>query len=105
VPIASPDQATFFDPTTGMFDVSYSAAWTLGRMLALQDTAFSTALYSWKRGLTQAAINAIEDALLEQTFAAVLSTGPELSPLRAGARPSVARAILKKTVQAMKPKE
>lgn len=105
VPIASPDQAAIFDPTTGMFDVSYAAAWTLGRMLALQDTAFSTALYNWKKGLTQAAVNAIEDSILQQTFSAVLSTGPELAALKSGARPSIARALLKKTVQAVKPRE
>ncbi|WP_045114147.1 hypothetical protein [Microscilla marina] len=33
----------------GMFDVSYAAAWELGRLLALQNTHFSTSLYQWKR--------------------------------------------------------
>ena len=32
-----------------MFDVSYAAAWELGRLLALQNTNFSTELYRWKR--------------------------------------------------------
>ena len=33
----------------GMFDVSYAAAWQLGRLLALQNSYFSTALYKWKK--------------------------------------------------------
>jgi hypothetical protein len=37
------------DADTGMFDASYAAAWQLGRLLALRDTAYSHALYGWKR--------------------------------------------------------
>ena len=33
----------------GMIDVSYAAAWELGRLLALQNTNFSTELYKWKQ--------------------------------------------------------
>jgi hypothetical protein len=68
LPIASPDQVTSFDPTTGMLDVSYAAAWTLGRQLALQDPAFSVALYNWKRGLTQQAVDAVEHEVLTEAF-------------------------------------
>jgi len=64
VPVSSPDKATIFDPTTGMLDTSYAAAWTLGRLIALQDAGFSTALYNWKQGLTQQVVAAIEDELL-----------------------------------------
>ena len=35
----------------GMFDVSYAAAWELGRLLALQNTNFSIALYQWETPL------------------------------------------------------
>ena len=38
-----------YDTELAMFDVSYAAAWELGRLLALQDKDFSTALYQWKR--------------------------------------------------------
>lgn len=33
----------------GMFDVSYAAAFELGRMLALTDSRFAAALYQWKQ--------------------------------------------------------
>ncbi|MCB1087152.1 MAG: hypothetical protein KDM63_08915, partial [Verrucomicrobiae bacterium] len=76
IPIRSPDQATVFDPTTGMFDVSLASAWTIGRMIALQDTAFSTALYNWKKGLSMKAVNSVEEDILNEKFAAILAPGP-----------------------------
>lgn len=42
------DQLLRYDKTIGMFDVSLSAAWELGRLLALADKDFSEALYRWK---------------------------------------------------------
>ncbi len=72
LPVSSPDQATIFDPTTGMFDTSYSAAWTIGRLMALQDTAFSTALYTWKQGLSREVVDQVENGILSQAFGAVL---------------------------------
>jgi hypothetical protein len=38
-----------YNTTYGMFEVSYAAAWELGRLLALQSKSFSVALYRWKR--------------------------------------------------------
>jgi hypothetical protein len=73
LPIASPDQATIFDPATGMFDVSYAAAWTLGRQMAIQDKAFSVALYNWKKGLTNDIINKTENEILAQALAALFA--------------------------------
>lgn len=60
------DEALRFDKSTGMFDISYATAWQLGRVLALQNTAFSAALGSWnavfKRGNPlDAAIKVIEN--------------------------------------------
>jgi hypothetical protein len=68
LPIPSPDAATIFDPTTGMLDTSYAAAWTIGRMVALQDTSFSTGLYNWKQSLAQQVNNNVENALFFQHF-------------------------------------
>lgn len=72
-PIPSSDAVTAFDPTTGMFDVSYACAWTLGRMLALQDKGFSVELYNWKHGLTQSVINSIEESLIKNTIGTSIS--------------------------------
>lgn len=79
LPITSADAATIFDPTTGMFDVSYAAAWTLGRMLSLQDTAFSTALYNWKKTVQAATVAAVENELIKEQFGAIMQiTSSEL---------------------------
>jgi hypothetical protein len=69
LPVASADQALIFDPSTGLFDTSYAAAWTLGRLMALQDKAFSTALYAWKRGLQRQVVDAAEEAVLAALYA------------------------------------
>ena len=64
-PFADPDQLTRLDPGSGMFDVSYSAAWTLGRLLALRDNGFATALYRWKLSQTADAVAALEQERLD----------------------------------------
>jgi len=68
LPISSPDKANIFDATTGLFDISYSTAWTLGRLMALQSTTFSTRIYNWKRKLSQQLFNNIENTILEQQY-------------------------------------
>lgn len=93
VPLASADQATRFDPTTGLLDTSYAAAWTLGRWLALQDKGFSTALYNWKGSLQQAVLLSIEEELLAEALLPnpppgeeLLAAGPPAGPLPTGRR-------------------
>jgi hypothetical protein len=53
LPVRTADELVRYDPELSMFDVSYAAAWELGRLLALQDKDFSTNLYKWKRELAQ----------------------------------------------------
>lgn len=55
LPVRSADELVRYDPALSMFDVSYAAAWELGRLLALQDKDFSTGLYQWKRERAQQA--------------------------------------------------
>lgn len=53
LPARAGDELLRFDPDIGMFDISYAAAWELGRLLALQDKQFSVSLYNWKRAHAQ----------------------------------------------------
>jgi hypothetical protein len=43
------DDLTQFDAGRGMFDITYSAAWEIGRLLALSSKDFSVSLFQWKR--------------------------------------------------------
>ena len=43
------DGAMVFHPELGMFDVSFSTAWQMGRLLTLQDRAISEALVQWRK--------------------------------------------------------
>ncbi len=47
------DQLLRLDQNSGIFDTTYSAAWKLGRLMALEDRRFSVALTNWKRTCAQ----------------------------------------------------
>jgi hypothetical protein len=70
LPVRSADDLVRYNATHGMFDVSYAAAWQLGRLLALQSKSFSVSLYNWKRSHAQK----IKDA--EQQIAHLRLEGP-----------------------------
>lgn len=53
VPVHAADELLALDTATGMLDVSYAAAWEIGRLLMLQDTLVSRRLYDWKRAHQQ----------------------------------------------------
>jgi len=48
-PAQAADELISFNQELGLFDVSYAAAWELGRFLALQSRAFCTELFHWKQ--------------------------------------------------------
>jgi hypothetical protein len=58
LPVRSADELVLYDQTIGMFDVSYSAAWELGRLLTLQNKQVSVDLFNWKRSHAQSLKNA-----------------------------------------------
>ena len=76
LPVSSPDQALIFDPTTGMFDASIAAAWTIGRLVALQDQSYATSLYSWKKSQAQAVVDGVERQIVEDAFAGLIAVPP-----------------------------
>jgi hypothetical protein len=52
-PVRAADELLRYNASDGMFDVSYAAAWELGRLLALQSKKISVSLYHWKRAHVQ----------------------------------------------------
>jgi len=49
LPARASDKLLQLHQSNGMFEVSYAAAWELGRMLMLQSKKVSVSLYHWKR--------------------------------------------------------
>jgi len=76
-PFVSPDQLLRYDPTTGMFDTSYAAAWQLGKLAALHDNTFLAALMRWKRKRTAQAVLDFENSLLDGQLGQSHSTALE----------------------------
>jgi hypothetical protein len=79
LPARAADELLRYNRATGMFDVSYAAAWELGRLLALQSKTFSVSLYNWKRAHVQQ-LRQAEDQLLHASPLEVESK-PESVPL------------------------
>ncbi|MCD0453313.1 hypothetical protein LO762_29640 [Actinocorallia sp. API 0066] len=53
--VRTADELLRHDPSTGMLDVSYAAAWQLGRLLALQNRTIARSLAAWQHRRTLAA--------------------------------------------------
>lgn len=64
LPISGPDALLQYNPQTGLFDASYSSAWQLGQLLALQNQNFATSLYNWKKSVQASDAIAEEEALI-----------------------------------------
>jgi hypothetical protein len=93
LPISSPDQALVFDPTTGMFDASLAAAWTIGRLIALQDKSYAASLYSWKKGRAQAVVDAAEREVIAEVLGEMLALLPPLPPSPTDGKPLLHEAM------------
>jgi len=83
IPISGPDAANNYNPQTGLFDISYGAAWQLGQLLALQNTGLANSLYQWKQGIQQQQAIASEQALLDSLLQDVNIFESFLAPRRA----------------------
>ncbi len=62
------DSLLHYNPETGMFDVSYAAAWELGRLLALNNPKFAQALYKWKKNHKHQLVRAVEMQLMAEQW-------------------------------------
>lgn len=47
----SADGQIIYDPENGMFDMSYAAAWQIGRLLTLQNKSIANEIFMWRRNL------------------------------------------------------
>ncbi len=54
LPVRRADELLLVERATGMPDISYAAAWELGRLLALRDPAVGIRLNQWKRQVAHA---------------------------------------------------
>jgi hypothetical protein len=68
LPVQSSAELVRYEEALGLFDVSYAAAWELGRLLALQSQQLSASLYTWKRANAQA-VRSAEAGLLHPAWA------------------------------------
>ncbi|OQW75609.1 MAG: hypothetical protein BVN35_08135 [Proteobacteria bacterium ST_bin11] len=60
------DELLRYDPDTGMMDVTYAAAWQLGRLLALQNQSFALALQRVRQQMKSASERRLRMQELEQ---------------------------------------
>lgn len=51
LPVRRPEELLQYDADSGMFDVSYAAAWQLGLTLALSNPTVSQDIHRWKRAI------------------------------------------------------
>jgi hypothetical protein len=65
-PYYNADTLMRFDPTLGMLDTSYAAAWQLGKLMALHDKGFAQTLVRWKARQTDDVAMALEEAIINE---------------------------------------
>lgn len=53
LPARAADALIRYHEAEGMFDITYAAAWELGRLLSMQNTHFSRDVYAWRRKVVQ----------------------------------------------------
>ncbi|MEH2241461.1 hypothetical protein [Nostoc sp.] len=66
-PVPMADALMRYDSSNGLFDVSYAAAWELGRMLTLQNQRLAVELFNWKRANAQT-LNKLQLQVLHLPF-------------------------------------
>jgi hypothetical protein len=67
-PYTNADQLMRYDPTLGMLDATYGAAWQLGKLLALHDNGYAQTLVRWKAKQTDDVVQALEETIIDEQF-------------------------------------
>ncbi|TRU85930.1 MAG: hypothetical protein EWV76_13410 [Microcystis novacekii Mn_MB_F_20050700_S1] len=75
--VAMADELIRYDSSTGMFDVSYSMAWQLGRMLTLQNQPLAVEIFNWKRSKAHD-LHKIQQYILHLPFQGTTEINQEL---------------------------
>lgn len=81
LPVLCADALLTYDPSTCFFDVTYAAAWELGRLMMLSSPAVANALYLYKLALQQAAATAAylaTNSHLRSSLRGLTATAPSL---------------------------
>jgi hypothetical protein len=79
LPVQTSDQLVRYFSDVAMFDVTYAAAWELGRALTLRSTKVAVELYNWKRAHALQSRQA-EEAIAHLPFSPDYSALPDLPP-------------------------
>lgn len=90
-PYMRSDAAMRYDPSIGIYDMSYAAAWEIGRLLALSSNAMAQSLYLWRRSVTQSLLSEARAAALSAHLSRTAASPASLTA--ATAQPGVKRAI------------
>lgn len=78
LPARGPDELLIYNETVGMFDVSYAAAWELGRLTMLEDSSFAMTLFHWKRDHSRTLAHLRQK--LDHDFLPLVRQTPDLAP-------------------------
>ena len=76
LPVRMSDELVRYFSDAGMFDITYAAAWELGRMLTLRSKKVSVSLFDWKRAHAQQ-VRQVEIAASHLPFAPDHSIAPD----------------------------
>ncbi|MFE7558123.1 hypothetical protein [Kitasatospora sp. NPDC057500] len=93
-PKTTADHALIYEPEHGLFDVSYAAAWTLGRTLALSDPDYSEEMTRARRELANTAATMMALATAGPALAAADPADLDGRTLRELAAPGFAASLL-----------
>ena len=93
-PVDTPDRLLRVDPLTGMLDVSYAAAFQLGQLLVLHDSAVANELTGWKHDNLRRSAAALEREILRERLGGVLDLSDGEGAVDAGSLRRAAAQVL-----------